>query len=78
MRSADDCETSHSSPRCDAARKPSYAPCRTSQQILRYAQGGSRIETGDLNYHFVTTPAGVADSPRLTDARHRLSIVDCQ
>src|SRR5262245_50214300 len=38
------------------------------QEILRYAQGASRIEAeldGFLNYHFVTSPPDAGDLPRL-------------
>lgn len=37
-------------------------------EIMRYAQGASRIDVeldGYLNYHFVTTPADISDAPRL-------------
>jgi hypothetical protein len=36
--------------------------------VLRYAQGASRVDVeldGYLNYHFVTTPPGNTDAPRL-------------
>jgi hypothetical protein len=65
------CETERAVPSVVAIRH--YVPVDRARpvpmlEIMRYAQGASRIDVeldGYLNYHFVTTPADISDAPRL-------------